>query len=138
MKKFFRLSTSLANGDIIQKIFLKGSVDLQKQQTLKSAVEISGIGLHSGVDVKLTIKPAEIDSGIVFVRKDLSGNPKIHAIAKNVTSVLRATTLEENGVKVFTVEHLMSAINISGVDNCEIEMTAEGPPGLAGNSIDLR
>ena len=110
---------------------------MQKQQTLKSAVEIFGIGLHSGVDVKLTIKPAEIDSGIVFVRKDLPSSPKIHAVAKNVTSVLRATTLEENGVKVFTVEHLMSAINISGVDNCEIEMTAEEPPVLKGNSIDF-
>lgn len=108
---------------------------MQKQQTLKNSVEISGKGLHSGVEVKIKIIPAEVDSGIVFVRKDLSGSPKIHAVAENVTSVLRATTLEEFGVKVFTVEHLMSALNVCGIDNCEIEMTAEEPPVLNGNSI---
>ncbi len=110
---------------------------MQKQQTLKSSVEIFGKGLHSGVDVKLKICPAEVDSGIIFVREDLPGNPKIHATADKVTSVLRATTLEENGVKVFTVEHLMSALGASGIDNAEIFLNAEEPPVLKGNSIDF-
>ena len=110
---------------------------MQKQQTLKSSAEIFGKGLHSGVDVRLKIKPAEIDSGIIFVREDLPGSPKIHATADKVTSVLRATTLEENGVKVFTVEHLMSALNACGIDNCEIFLNAEEPPVLNGNSIDF-
>lgn len=136
-KKFFPLSTSLMNSDIMRKIFVKGSGELQKQQTLKSSAEIFGKGLHSGVDVRLKIKPAEVDSGIIFLRKDLSDSPKIHASADKVTSVLRATTLEENGVKVFTVEHLMSALNVCGIDNAEIELDAEEPPVLNGNSIDF-
>ncbi len=108
---------------------------MQRQRTLKSPVEKIGIGLHSGVEVQMKIKPAEIDTGIIFVRTDLDDKPKIHATANNVTSTLRATTLEENGAKVFTVEHLMSALSVCGIDNCEIELTAEEPPVLDGNSI---
>jgi UDP-3-O-[3-hydroxymyristoyl] N-acetylglucosamine deacetylase len=96
---------------------------------------VTGKGLHSGVEVRLKLKPAAVDSGIFFVRTDLPNAPKIHAIAPNVTATLRATTLEENGAKVFTVEHLMSALNACGIDNCEIEMNAEEPPVLEGNSI---
>ena len=110
---------------------------MQKQKTLKNEVKISGIGLHSGVEVNLKIKPGEVDEGIIFVRKDLPDNPKIHAVAENVTSVLRATTIEENGIKVFTIEHLMSALNISGIDNCIVELDAEEPPVLNGNSEDF-
>lgn len=61
----------------------------------------------------------------------------IHATAANVTATLRATTLEENGAKVFTVEHLLSALNACRVDNCKIEISAEEPPVLNGNSIDF-
>ena len=107
---------------------------MQKQKTLSRDVEISGIGLHSGAAVNLKIKPAEVDSGIIFVRTDLEGQPKISATADKVTSVLRATTIEERGVKVFTIEHLMSALNISGIDNCIVELDAEEPPVLSGNS----
>ena len=110
---------------------------MNKQKTLQSSVETSGVGLHSGVEVRLKLKPAEVDSGIIFVRKDLDGAPKVCATAANVTSTLRATTIEENGVKVFTVEHLMSAINACKIDNCVIELDAEEPPVLGGNSIDF-
>ena len=110
---------------------------MQRQRTLKSSVEKIGVGLHSGVKVRLRLKPAEVDSGIIFVRTDLDGTPKIHATADNVTSTLRATTIEEGGVKVFTIEHLMSALNACGIDNCEIELDAEEPPVLGGNSIDF-
>ena len=71
------------------------------------------------------------------MRTDLPGRPKIHATAQNVTATLRATTLCEDGAKVFTIEHLMSALNVCGVDNCEIEISAEEPPVLGGNSIDF-
>lgn len=108
---------------------------MQLQTTLKNFVEVTGKGLHSGVEVRLKLKPAAVDSGIFFVRTDLPNVPKIHAIAPNVTTTLRATTLEENGAKVFTVEHLMSALNACGIDNCEIDMNAEEPPVLEGNSI---
>lgn len=110
---------------------------MQRQQTLRKSVEIFGKGLHSGVDVKLKINPAEVDSGIIFFREDLPSTPKIHATADKVTSVFRATTLEEAGVKVFTVEHLMSALNICGIDNAEIFLNAEEPPVLNGNSLDF-
>lgn len=110
---------------------------MQKQKTVAHIVEIEGKGLHSGVEVNLKIKPGEVDSGIIFVRKDLADQPKIHATADKVTSVLRATTLEEGSVKVFTVEHLMSALSVVGIDNCVVELDAEEPPVLSGNSIDF-
>ena len=108
---------------------------MPKQRTLKNSIAVTGKGLHSGVEVQMTLKPAEIDSGIFFVRTDLAAKNKICATAENVTSTLRATTLEENGVKVFTVEHLMSALSACGIDNCAVEMNAEEPPVLEGNSI---
>ena len=108
---------------------------MPKQKTLKSSVEVTGKGLHSGVEVQMKLKPAEVDSGIFFVRTDLPAKNKICATAANVTSTLRATTLEENGVKVFTVEHLMSALAACGIDNCAVELNAEEPPVLEGNSI---
>lgn len=110
---------------------------MQRQRTLRDRITCAGVGLHSGKEVRLKLKPAEIDSGITFLRMDLPERPKIHANAANVTATLRATTLEENGAKVFTIEHLMSALNACRIDNCEIEISAEEPPVLNGNSIDF-
>ena len=110
---------------------------MQRQRTLRTKISCVGIGLHSGKEVRLDMKPADVDSGIIFLRTDLPAHPKIHAVAANVTATLRATTLEESGAKVFTIEHLMSALNACGVDNCEIEINAEEPPVLNGNSIDF-
>ena len=93
---------------------------LQKQRTLKTEVSYTGIGLHSGREVHATLKPAPEDTGIVFVRKDLSGEPQIHAKAQNVTSTLRATTVEENGNKVF---------------NAYVELDSEEPPVADGASL---
>lgn len=93
--------------------------------------------MHSGKEVRLELKPAKVDSGIIFLRTDLPERPRIHATAANVTATLRATTLEENGAKVFTVEHLLSTLNACRIDNCEIEISAEEPPVLNGNSIDF-
>ena len=110
---------------------------MQRQRTLRSKVSCVGVGLHSGKEVRLELKPGDVDSGIIFLRTDLPTRPKIHATAANVTATLRATTLEENGAKVFTIEHLLSAINACQIDNCEIEIDAEEPPVLNGNSIDF-
>ena len=107
------------------------------QRTLRSAISCIGVGLHSGQKVRLELKPSEVDSGIIFLRTDLPDRPEIHATAANVTATLRATTLEENGAKVFTIEHLMSALNACGVDNCTVELDAEEPPVLNGNSINF-
>ncbi len=108
---------------------------MQRQRTLRNSVGIAGVGLHSGVEVELKLKPGGAGSGIIFERTDLAGAPKITATAENVTSTIRATTLEENGVKVFTVEHLLSALSACGIDNCAIELNSEEPPVLDGNSI---
>lgn len=108
---------------------------LQKQRTLKTEVSYTGIGLHSGREVHATLKPAPEDTGIVFVRKDLSGEPQIHAKAANVTSTLRATTVEENGNKVFTIEHLMSAFHAHRIDNAYVELDSEEPPVADGASL---
>lgn len=108
---------------------------MEKQITLAHEISFEGIGLHSGNRVSMTLKPAPIDSGIKFVRTDLPSKPTIHALAKNVTATLRATTIEENGVKVFTIEHLMSAIHASQIDNITIELDAEEPPVADGASL---
>lgn len=108
---------------------------LQKQRTLKTEVSYTGIGLHSGRAVHATLKPAPEDTGIVFVRKDLSGEPQIHAKAQNVMSTLRATTVEENGNKVFTIEHLMSAFHAHRIDNAYVELDSEEPPVADGASL---
>ena len=108
-----------------------------KQRTLRNEISCAGVGVHSGQKVTLELRPADVDSGIIFLRTDLPGAPKIHATAANVTATVRATTLEENGAKVFTIEHLMSALNVCGVDNCEVALDAEEPPVLNGNSIDF-
>lgn len=108
---------------------------MQKQRTLKMEVSYTGIGLHSGREVHAVLKPAPVDTGIVFVRTDLPGNPQIHAKAQNVTSTLRATTVEENGSKVFTIEHLMSAFHAHRIDNAYVELDSEEPPVADGASL---
>ena len=108
-----------------------------KQRTLRNKVSCAGVGLHSGQKVHLELRPADVDSGIIFLRTDLPDKPKIHATADKVSATIRATTLSQNGAKVFTIEHLMSALNVCGVDNCEIVLDAEEPPVLNGNSIDF-
>lgn len=110
---------------------------MPKQRTIRNNVSCVGIGLHSGKEVRLELKPAAVDSGIIFLRTDLPTRPAIHATAANVTATLRATTLEENGAKVFTIEHLMSALNAWRIDNCTIEISEEEPPVLNGNSIEF-
>mgnify|MGYP000384975389 FL=1 len=70
---------------------------MQNQITLAAETAYTGVGLHSGQEVHMVLKPAPVDTGIVFVRTDIPDRPEIHAAAENVTSTLRATTVEENG-----------------------------------------
>lgn len=104
------------------------------QQTLAGPIDYSGIGLHSGKEVTIRLVPAEENTGIVFVRTDLPQRPKIHALAENVSSTIRATTISSNGAEVFTVEHLMAALSMMGIDNCRIEMSSPEPPVTDGSS----
>lgn len=108
---------------------------MQRQVTLASEISYAGIGLHSGKNVKMRLCPAAEGTGIVFQRNDLPGLNKIQALAEQVTSTLRATTISgEAGATVFTVEHLMAALSMMGVDNCLIEMDAPEPPVMDGSA----
>ena len=100
-----------------------------KQHTITSEASISGTGLHTGVLVDLTLKPATPGFGIQFQRIDLPGKPIIKADCDLVTDTSRGTTLEFNGAKVSTVEHVLAALVGMGIDNCLIE--AKGPEILA-------
>jgi UDP-3-O-[3-hydroxymyristoyl] N-acetylglucosamine deacetylase len=106
-----------------------------QQTTIAKAITYTGIGLHSGQDVTITIKPAPPDTGIVFVRIDLPGAPQVAATANNVTNAMRATTLEKGLAKVFTVEHLLAAFFAMEVDNCLVEINAVEPPVGDGSSL---
>ena len=95
------------------------------QRTLNRSISCTGIGLHSGQKIKLTLKPAPVDSGINFYRTDLPGSPGIKASLENVVHTKLATTLGMNGVVVGTVEHLLSALSGLGVDNVAVERCPE-------------
>lgn len=108
---------------------------MSQQTTLAKTIAYTGIGLHSGKDVTITLQPAAADTGIVFVRTDLPGAPRVKATAANVTSTMRATTLEDGAAKVFTVEHLLAVFLALGIDNCLIEITAAEPPVGDGSAL---
>ncbi len=105
-----------------------------KQHTLGSAVSISGTGLHTGINVDMTLKPANAGFGYQFQRIDLPGQPIIKADCELVTDTSRGTTLEENGAKVSTVEHILAALVGMGVDNCLIELNGPEIPIIDGSS----
>ena len=105
-----------------------------KQKTLKEAFSISGIGLHTGKQVNITIKPAPEDHWFVFKRIDLPGEPLIKADIDNVTTTQRGTSLEQNGGDVHTTEHLLAALLGMGVDNALIELDGPEIPILDGSA----
>ena len=106
-----------------------------KQQTIAKEAVYTGVGLHSGKEVHMRLLPAPVDTGIVFVRTDIEGQPTVRALASNVTATVRATTIEENGVKFFTIEHLMSSFQAARIDNCRVELDAEEPPVADGAAL---
>ena len=106
------------------------------QKTLSNKVGCVGIGLHSGVKINLSLKPAPEDSGIVFIRTDIKDvNNIIEASYKNVSNTMLGTTLcNKDGVRVATVEHLMAALWGCGVDNCIVELDGPEIPIMDGSS----
>ncbi len=108
-------------------------VELQK--TLKSEVSLSGNGLHSGIHVTLTFKPAPANYGYVFIRKDLPGEPSIKALAEHVAETVRGTTLEQNNARVATIEHVLAALNGMNIDNALIELDGPEAPIMDGSSL---
>ncbi|MEO6404200.1 MAG: bifunctional UDP-3-O-[3-hydroxymyristoyl] N-acetylglucosamine deacetylase/3-hydroxyacyl-ACP dehydratase [Ferruginibacter sp.] len=105
-----------------------------KQHTLGAAISISGTGLHTGVNVDMTLKPANPGFGFQFQRVDLNGTAPIKADCDLVTDTSRGTTLEKDTVKVSTVEHVLAALVGSGIDNCLIEVNGPEIPIIDGSS----
>ena len=113
----------------------KNSVSILNQKTINKNLTFEGIGLHSGVAVTMTIKPAEPNSGIIFKRIDLTGNNMIIPNVFNVSSAVFCTTISnENGVSVSTIEHLMGALYGLGIDNALIEIDNQEVPILDGSA----
>jgi UDP-3-O-[3-hydroxymyristoyl] N-acetylglucosamine deacetylase len=107
------------------------------QRTLKSLTKAVGVGLHGGQRVELTLRPAAPDTGIVFRRVDLPEPVDIPVTAESVTDTRLASTISNGGVKVNTIEHLMSACAGLGLDNLYIDITAEEVPILDGSSASF-
>jgi len=107
------------------------------QQTLNRAANFSGIGLHSGNRVNMTILPAAANSGYTFRRTDLDGKPEVEARVENISITNRSTTLAKGNVKIHTVEHVLAALAGLGVDNAVIELDANEPPIADGSSRDF-
>ncbi|MHB8534387.1 MAG: UDP-3-O-acyl-N-acetylglucosamine deacetylase [Sulfuricaulis sp.] len=105
-----------------------------KQRTLKNVIRATGVGLHTGEKVYLTLRPASSDTGIVFRRIDLADPVEIRACPENVSDTRLSTTLENNGVRVSTVEHLMSAFAGLGIDNAYVDLTAAEVPIMDGSA----
>ena len=110
-------------------------MSIEKQQTLKSAASLKGIGLHSGVTVNVNIFPAPEGHGIQFKRIDLEGAPLIKADATNIYKSNRHTVLGSEKAFIGTVEHLMSAFYALGIDNALVEADAEELPILDGSAL---
>jgi UDP-3-O-[3-hydroxymyristoyl] N-acetylglucosamine deacetylase / 3-hydroxyacyl-[acyl-carrier-protein] dehydratase len=113
---------------------MDASFNTDLQHTLKNSISISGTGLHTGVNVDMILNPANPGFGIQFKRIDLPGQPLIKADCDLVTDTSRGTTLEDNGAKVSTVEHVLAALVGMGVDNCLIEINGPETPIIDGSS----
>jgi UDP-3-O-acyl N-acetylglucosamine deacetylase len=112
---------------------------MRLQRTIKKAVVFEGRGIHSGDPVKLTIKKASVDTGIIFIRRDLE---KRLTITANVSSLaaysggLRCTSIKKNSASVYTIEHLMAALSGLSIDNATIEINNQELPALDGSALD--
>ncbi|MDP4600919.1 MAG: bifunctional UDP-3-O-[3-hydroxymyristoyl] N-acetylglucosamine deacetylase/3-hydroxyacyl-ACP dehydratase [Polaribacter sp.] len=106
----------------------------KKQKTILSEISLSGVGLHTGNNVTMTLKPAPINHGFAFVRIDLEGKPVIEAKAEYVVNTQRGTNLEKNGVQIQTSEHVLAAAVGLDIDNLIIEINASEPPIMDGSS----
>lgn len=107
----------------------------EQQQTLAREIEFKGVGIHTGARVTVKVSPAEPNHGIVFSRVDLEGAPCVAALADRVIDTSRGTTLGEGEARVATVEHLLSALWMSGVDNALIKIDGEEVPILDGSAV---
>lgn len=108
----------------------------QPQRTIARVVETTGVGLHTGETVRVRFLPAAIDTGIVFVRTDLPGRPRIPARAEHRIAQPRRTAIQCGDAEVHTVEHLISAAVGIGIDNLDIELAGAEAPGFDGSAVE--
>lgn len=106
----------------------------EKQRTISQPVVLKGPGLHTGVNVNMTLTPAEENFGFKFRRIDLEGQPIIKALAENVVNTQRGTVLQEGEAKISTIEHLLAALTGMGIDNCLIDVDGPEAPILDGSA----
>ena len=109
---------------------------MSKQKTLNAPVIFKGKGLHTGQEVAMNILPAEADSGIAFKRTDLENPVTIPALCDYVTTTDRGTTIEKDGARVCTIEHIMAALWTLGIDNALIEIDGPEVPIMDGSSAE--
>jgi UDP-3-O-[3-hydroxymyristoyl] N-acetylglucosamine deacetylase len=107
---------------------------MNKQRTIKTVTRATGVGLHSGQKVFMTLRPAPSNTGIVFMRNDLPQPASIRATANLVADTRLSTCIESQGVQVLTIEHLMSALAGLGIDNLYVDLTASEVPIMDGSA----
>ena len=108
---------------------------MAKQTTIAAEISLKGVGLHTGQEVAMTFKPAPVNNGFTFVRVDLEGQPIIEADADLVVDTSRGTTLEKNGVRVHTTEHVLAALMGLEIDNCLIQIDGPEMPIMDGCTL---
>ena len=107
------------------------------QKTISNEVELNGVGLHSGQKVNIKFKPAPVDTGLVFVREDLSENNMIDANIKHISNTDRGTNIDNGTVRIQTSEHVLAALVGLGIDNCFISLNGPEVPIMDGSSKDF-
>ena len=105
-----------------------------QQRTLKNVIRATGVGLHTGKKIYLTLRPAPVDSGVIFRRVDLDPPVEIKANPENVGDTSLSTTLVSGGVRISTVEHLLSAMAGLGIDNAYVDVSAPEVPIMDGSA----
>ena len=114
------------------------TIDNINQQTISKPITISGIGLHTGINVSMKLIPAQADFGIKFYRTDLISNNVVEAIWSNVSNTELSTTISNrSGASVSTIEHLMSCLSGLHIDNIKIEINGPEVPIMDGSSKDF-
>ncbi len=109
----------------------------RQQRTLAQEIELAGVGLHSGAEARIVLRPAEVGAGIRFVRTDLTDEPEVRVDGQYLKTRERRTCLSHGGADVFTVEHLLAALSGMQVDNVEIRIDGEEPPGMDGSAREF-
>ncbi|HLB05138.1 MAG TPA: UDP-3-O-acyl-N-acetylglucosamine deacetylase [Thermodesulfobacteriota bacterium] len=107
---------------------------MRYQKTIKKSISGRGVGLHSGKDVNITLRPAVTDTGIVFKRVDLPGSPSVKAVCDYVSDTRLATTIKKGDATVATVEHLMAAFSLMRIDNAIVEIDGPEVPIMDGSA----